>query len=141
MPMIVTDPALPDNPVVFANDAFCRLTGYARAEIVGRNCRFLQGPGTDPQAIARIRAAVAAGQALEIELCNYRKTGEPFWNRLMMAPVRDETGCAPSRIVRASCASPPRPAAWACGSSIPGAACSAPPPPRAPISASSRGRC
>jgi PAS domain S-box-containing protein len=92
MPMIVTDPALPDNPVVFANDAFCRLTGYARAEIVGRNCRFLQGPGSDPQSIARIRAAVAAGQPLEIELCNYRKTGEPFWNRLMMAPVRDDAG-------------------------------------------------
>ncbi len=92
MPIIVTDPALADNPVVFANDAFCRLTGYTRGEIVGRNCRFLQGPETDPQAIAQIRAAVAAGQPLEIELCNYRKTGEPFWNRLMIAPVQDESG-------------------------------------------------
>jgi PAS domain S-box-containing protein len=92
MPMIVTDPALPDNPVVFANDAFCRLTGYDRAEILGRNCRFLQGADTDKQAIDRIRAAVAAGEPLEIELRNYRKTGEPFWNRLMMAPVRDDTG-------------------------------------------------
>ncbi len=92
MPMTVSDPALPDNPVVFVNDAFCRLTGYAREEIIGRNCRFLQGPDTDPQAVARIRAAVAAGQALEIELRNYRKSGEPFWNRLMMAPVRDAQG-------------------------------------------------
>jgi PAS domain S-box-containing protein len=92
MPMIVTDPRQPDNPVVFANDAFCRLTGYRRDEILGRNCRFLQGHGTDPATVAKIRAAVAARTSIEIDIRNYRKDGEPFWNRLLMAPVRDASG-------------------------------------------------
>jgi PAS domain S-box-containing protein len=89
MPMIVTNPRLPDNPVVFANDSFCRLTGYRRDEILGRNCRFLQGPETDPSATATIRAAVAAAEPLEIDIRNHRKDGTAFWNRLLMAPVRD----------------------------------------------------
>jgi PAS domain S-box-containing protein len=92
MPMIITDPRQPDNPVVFANNAFCRLTGYSRDEILGRNCRFLQGPQTDPATVQRIRAAISGGQPLEIDIRNHRKDGEPFWNRLLMAPVRDETG-------------------------------------------------
>jgi PAS domain S-box-containing protein len=92
MPMIVTDPRLPDNPVVFANDAFCRLTGYAREEILGRNCRFLQGPQTDPATVARIRAAVAEARPLEIDVRNHKRSGEPFWNRLLVAPVRDADG-------------------------------------------------
>ena len=87
MPMIVTNPRLPDNPVVFANPAFCRLTGYKRDEIIGRNCRFLQGPETNPAVVARIREAVRREQALEIDVRNHRKGGEPFWNRLLMAPV------------------------------------------------------
>ena len=92
MPMIVTDPHLHDNPVVFVNDAFCRLTGYARDEIIGRNCRFLQGPETAPATAARIRAAAAERRPLEIDVRNHRKTGEPFWNRLLMAPVHDAAG-------------------------------------------------
>jgi PAS domain S-box-containing protein len=92
MPMIVTDPRQHDNPVVFANEAFCRLTGYDRTEIIGRNCRFLQGPETDPEAVARIRAAVEAVRSIEIDIRNHRKDGEPFWNRLLMAPVRDADG-------------------------------------------------
>ena len=92
MPMIVTDPRQPDNPVVFANNSFCRLTGYAREEILGRNCRFLQGPETDPEAVRRIRAAVDATEAIEIDIRNHRKSGEPFWNRLLLAPVRDAAG-------------------------------------------------
>ncbi len=92
MPMIVSDPRLPDNPVVFANDAFCHLTGYARDEVVGRNCRFLQGPDTDQATIESIREAVRHERKLEIDLRNYRKNGEPFWNRLFMAPVRDSAG-------------------------------------------------
>ena len=92
MPMIVTDPRQPDNPVVFANDAFCRLTGYAREEILGRNCRFLQGPLTSPETVARLHAAVVAAEPLEVDIQNHRKDGEPFWNRLLMAPVRDAAG-------------------------------------------------
>ncbi len=92
MPMIITNPRQPDNPVVFANDAFCRLTGYGREEILGRNCRFLQGPGSDPAVVGRIRAAVAGERSIETDVRNYRKNGEAFWNRLLLAPVRDEGG-------------------------------------------------
>jgi PAS domain S-box-containing protein len=92
MPMVISNPRLPDNPVVFANDAFCRLSGYRRDEIVGRNCRFLQGPETDPVTIARIRDAVSRAVPIEIDIRNHRKGGEPFWNRLLMAPVRDAHG-------------------------------------------------
>ena len=92
MPMIVTDPRQVDNPVVYANDAFCWMTGYERREILGRNCRFLQSPETDARTVARIRAAVAATQPIEIDIRNRRKNGEPFWNRLLMAPVFDAAG-------------------------------------------------
>jgi PAS domain S-box-containing protein len=92
MPMVISDPHRPDNPIVYANHAFCTLSGYAPEEVIGRNCRFLQGPGTDPAVLARIRAAVAAGERLEVELRNYRKDGTPFVNRLMMEPVHDESG-------------------------------------------------
>ena len=89
MPMIITNPRLIDNPVVFANDSFCRLTGYSREEIVGRNCRFLQGPETDPETVRAIHDAVQRVEPLEIDIRNHRKDGEPFWNRLLMAPVFD----------------------------------------------------
>jgi PAS domain S-box-containing protein len=92
MPMVITDARRPDNPIVFANDAFCRLTGYARSEILGRNCRFLQGPATDPAALAAIRAAVREERSIEIDIRNHRRNGEPFWNRLLLAPVRDAQG-------------------------------------------------
>jgi PAS domain S-box-containing protein len=92
MPMIITDPRLPDNPIVFTNDAFCRLTGYPREDILGRNCRFLQGPETDPTTIDRIRDAVRRVESIEIEIQNHRRDGETFWNRLLMAPVFDTHG-------------------------------------------------
>ena len=92
MPMIITDPRLHDNPVVFANESFCKLTGYERDEILGRNCRFLQGEATDPADVRAIHDAVEAVRPLEIDIRNYRKTGEPFWNRLLLAPVFDEAG-------------------------------------------------
>jgi PAS domain S-box-containing protein len=92
MPMIITNPRLPDNPVVFANDSFCRLSGYPRDEILGRNCRFLQGPESDPEAVKKIHDAVAETRSLEIDIRNHRKNGEPFWNRLLMAPVFDDEG-------------------------------------------------
>ena len=92
MPMVISNPRIPDNPIVFVNDAFCRLCGYPREEIVGRNCRFLQGPETAPDTVATIRAAVKAIEPVRIDILNYRKTGETFWNRLLMAPVRDAEG-------------------------------------------------
>lgn len=92
LPMVVTDPRQPDNPVVFANDAFCRMTGYKRDEIIGRNCRFLQGPETDAKTMGRIRAAVAAAEPIEIDIRNHRKDDEPFWHGLLLAPVRDAIG-------------------------------------------------
>src|SRR3954464_9221706 len=92
MPMVITNPRLPDNPIVFVNDSFCRLTGYTRDEIVGQNCRFLQGPDTDPADVARLREAIAAPRAIEIDIRNYRKDGTSFWNRLLMAPVNDAGG-------------------------------------------------
>ena len=90
--MVVTDPRQPDNPIVFANNAFCRLTGYAREEVLGRNCRFMQGPASDPDAVVRIGAAIAAVEPIEIEICNHRKDGSTFWNRLLIAPVRSTSG-------------------------------------------------
>jgi PAS domain S-box-containing protein len=91
-PMVVTDPRLPDNPIVFANPAFLTLTGYEASEVLGRNCRFLQGPDTDPAALSRIRAAVAERRELKIRLLNYRKDGGTFWNELYLSPVFDERG-------------------------------------------------
>lgn len=92
MPMVITDPRQPDNPIVFVNDSFCRLTGYARKEILGRNCRFLQGPDTDPEAVSQIREAVADRRSIQVDLRNYRKNGEPFWNRLLLGPVQGTDG-------------------------------------------------
>ena len=92
MPMLITDPRRPDNPVVFVNDAFCRMTGYDRDYIIGRNCRFLQGEDTDPATVAQIREAVSAVRSIEIDIRNYRADGSWFWNRLLLAPVHDADG-------------------------------------------------
>ena len=87
MPMVITDPRQDDNPIVFCNDAFLRLTGYDREEILGRNCRFLQGPDTDKQVVAELSEAVANRQEIQCDLLNYRKDGSTFWNSLLMCPV------------------------------------------------------
>lgn len=92
MPMLITDPTRPDNPIVFVNDAFTRLTGYTRDEIIGRNCRFLQGSETNPVDVARIRDAIDRLVPIEIELLNHKKNGEVFWNRLLISPVFDKDG-------------------------------------------------
>ncbi len=92
MPMVVTDPRLPDNPIVLANQAFLDLSGYEASEVLGRNCRFLQGPMTEPDAVAALRAAVAAQREYEVELLNYRRDGTPFWNQLHLSPIRDHEG-------------------------------------------------
>ena len=92
MAMIVTDATQADNPIIFANDAFLKLTGYSRDEIIGRNCRFLQGPDTDPQAVQTLRDAVKAGEDVTVDLLNYRKDGAAFWNALYLSPVRNDAG-------------------------------------------------
>ena len=89
MPMIITDPRQRDNPIVFVNDAFLTLTGYTREETLGRNCRFLQGPGTNVDDVASVRQAISYEQPIEIELLNYKKDGSLFWNRLLVSPVFD----------------------------------------------------
>jgi len=90
--ILITDPSQPDNPIVYASPGFERLTGYASTEVLGRNCRFLQGGNTDPEAVARIRAAIEADQPCTVELLNFRKDGTPFWNELSVSPVRDQAG-------------------------------------------------
>lgn len=85
----LTDPRLPDNPIVYASSAFIELTGYPREQVVGRNCRFLQGPETDPEAVKEIRDAVANGKDGAACLLNYKADGAPFWNEFFVAPLRD----------------------------------------------------
>lgn len=78
-----------DRALVYVNNAFLDATGYARDEVIGRNCRFLQGPGTDPEAVAAIRRALDALEPLEIQIVNHRKDGAPFLNHLRLTPVFD----------------------------------------------------
>lgn len=92
MPMLITDPNQVDNPIVFANDAFIRLTGYTREEVLGRNCRFLQGPETNPDDVTRLREAIDRRSQIEMEIINHRKDGSRFHNRVLISPVFDEDG-------------------------------------------------
>lgn len=92
MAMIITNPRQKDNPIVFVNDAFLRLSGYERHEIMGQNCRFLQGENTDREAVAQVREAVENNRDIAIDLLNYRKDGTPFWNALYLSPVINEAG-------------------------------------------------
>ena len=82
----------PDLPIVYCNPAFEQLTGYPEAEILGRNCRFLQGQETDPKAREQMRAAFAAHQPIDLVILNYHKDGTPFWNALNIGPLRHEEG-------------------------------------------------
>jgi len=90
--VLVTDPNLPDSPIVFANPGFHEMTGYPADKIIGRNCRLLQGPETDKGTIARMREAIAARRNFQGEILNYRKDGTPFWNELTISPVFDSAG-------------------------------------------------
>ncbi len=92
MPMIVTDPNQADNPIVFANVAFLELTGYTTEEILGRNCRFLQGEDTDRDTVSAVRNAIEKRTDIAVELLNYRKDGSAFWNALFVSPVFDGEG-------------------------------------------------
>ncbi len=90
--IIITDPHQPDNPVIYANPAITRITGFSNEEIVGRNCRFLQGAEHDQPEIQELRNAIQDGRACHVVLRNFRKDGTPFWNELTISPVRDDTG-------------------------------------------------
>ena len=92
MSVVISNPALPDNPMIYVSEEFERQTGYSPEEVVGRNCRFLQGPGTDPHAVQAIREALKARTTFTIDLVNYRKDGAPFLNRLRIRPLFDEDG-------------------------------------------------
>ena len=92
MPMLITDPRQPDNPIIFCNQAFVTLTGYSFDELIGRNCRLLQGPNTAPEAIDRLRKAIAAEEDVALDILNYRKDGTSFWNALFVSPVRNVDG-------------------------------------------------
>lgn len=88
----IVDPHHPDKPLIYVNSGFERLTGYDREEVLGKNCRFLQGPQTDHIAIDKLRTAIREQKACIVELQNYRKDGTPFWNRLALTPMRNRDG-------------------------------------------------
>ncbi|MFP7477170.1 PAS domain-containing protein [Terribacillus saccharophilus] len=85
--VVITDPSLPDNPIIYTNKAFETVTGYTTKEIIGQNCRFLQGEKTSREEVAKVRKAIEEEQSIIVELLNYRKDGKPFWNELSMYPI------------------------------------------------------
>nr|AML79583.1 putative LOV domain-containing protein [Hydrangea quercifolia] len=89
---VITDPRLPDNPIIFASDSFLELTEYSREEILGRNCRFLQGPETNPATVRKIREAIENQAEVTVQLINYTKSGKKFWNLFHLQPMRDQKG-------------------------------------------------
>ena len=91
-PMVLTDPHSPDHPMVAVNGAFEALTGYPASETLGRNCRFLQGSGTDPATKARLRGHLAAHRGCVEWIVNYRRDGSMFWNLLFLTPVFGRDG-------------------------------------------------
>ncbi|CAL5035121.1 unnamed protein product [Urochloa decumbens] len=89
---VITDPRLPDNPIIFASDSFLELTEYTREEILGRNCRFLQGPETDMSTVDKIREAIREQKEITVQLINYTKSGKKFWNLFHLQPMWDQKG-------------------------------------------------
>uniref|UniRef100_A0A126WWQ5 non-specific serine/threonine protein kinase n=1 Tax=Gaga arizonica TaxID=414605 RepID=A0A126WWQ5_9MONI len=89
---VITDPRLPDNPIIFASDSFLELTEFTREEIIGRNCRFLQGQDTDQKTVQKIRDAIREQREITVQLLNYTKTGKRFWNLFHLQPMRDQKG-------------------------------------------------
>ncbi|KAG9131357.1 hypothetical protein Leryth_023075 [Lithospermum erythrorhizon] len=89
---VITDPRLPDNPIIFASDSFLELTEFTREEILGRNCRFLQGPETDQATVQKIRDAIREQREITVQLINYTKSGKKFWNLFHLQPMRDQKG-------------------------------------------------
>jgi PAS domain S-box-containing protein len=90
--IVICDPNLPDCPIIYANPAFYRITGYDEEEVIGRNCRFLQGPGTNPRHIKALREAIETGKTIDVEIVNHRKDGSRFVNELHLSPIFDDDG-------------------------------------------------
>ena len=90
VPSVISDPRLPDNPIIACNAAFCELTGYTVEEVVGRNCRFLSGPATEPWLTEEIRRGVREHCPVLVEILNYKRDGQPFRNAVLVAPIYDE---------------------------------------------------
>ena len=90
--IVISDMTIPGNPMCFVNSEFCRVTGYDLREVQGRNCRFLQGPRTEPQSVAVIQDTLRRGVDCHVKITNYRKSGENFQNLLTMRPVHDSNG-------------------------------------------------
>lgn len=88
--MVIADPQQPDCPIIYTNEAFLQMTGYTASEVVGRNCRFLQGPDTHPDAAREMREAIRAGRGCQTAMLNYRKDGTSLWNDVTISPVRDK---------------------------------------------------
>lgn len=86
----IADISQPDEPLIYVNEGFVELTGYAKEEALGTNCRFLQGEDTDDEPVARMREAISNRESVSVELKNYRKDGTPFWNQVTLAPIPDE---------------------------------------------------
>lgn len=86
----ITNNTLPDNPIVFVNKEFEIMTGYSREEIIGRNCRFLQGKYTDSETVYKVSQAVKRGKTFSVQILNYRKDGHPFWNIFVILPIHDK---------------------------------------------------
>ncbi|KAA0157378.1 hypothetical protein FNF28_06532 [Cafeteria roenbergensis] len=101
----IADPCSPDMPLAYVSPGFEALTGYASSEAIGRNCRFLQGPGTDKSATRRMGEALKQGRGCSEVLLNYRRDGAPFWNRVLLAPLRDSTGAVRSFVSVQACVS------------------------------------
>lgn len=89
---VISNPRLPDNPIVECNDAFVALTGYQSSEIIGHNCRFLTGAATEPWLKEMLRNGIRRRQPVMVEILNYKKDGTPFRNAVMVAPIFDAAG-------------------------------------------------
>lgn len=90
IPSVISDPRLADNPIIACNTPFCSLTGYSADEVIGRNCRFLSGPGTEPWLSEEIRRGVREHRPVLVEILNYKRNGQPFRNAVLVAPIYDE---------------------------------------------------
>lgn len=94
----ISDAEQEDNPMTYVNDGFEAITGYSRSESIGRNCRFLQGEATRSEPVAEMRRAIDEAEPVTVELRNYRRDGSQFWNRVSIAPVRDDAGAVTSYV-------------------------------------------